>query len=63
MYNIGDVVRINMKHINTNRIAIVLEPFYIGQTQKQSVYTYKVLICGVEIPCWIREDEITGLIE
>lgn len=62
-YKKGDVVKINMKHINTNRVAIVLQPYYLGECDKQSVYNYRVLICGVENPQWIRGDEITGLIE
>ena len=52
-----------MKHINTNRVAIVLQPYYLGVCDKQSIYNYRVLICGVENPQWIRGDEITGLIE
>ena len=57
-YNIGDVVKINMKHIYTNRVAIVLEQCQSTVCDNQTGYNYRVLICGVENPRWIRGDEI-----
>ena len=60
-YDIGDVILV--KRHPDKKIAIVLEPYYIGMVERKSIYNYKVLFCGLEIPSWIRGDEIVEKFE
>jgi hypothetical protein len=59
-YNIGDLILVKR---NPPKIAIVLEPYYIGTVKRESIYNYKVLFCGIETPSWIRGDEIVEKFE
>jgi len=59
-YNIGDLVFIIMDNIE--RMGLVIEERSVFDVTK-TIYDYKLLLCGVEIPQWVFQEEIQGKYE
>ena len=54
-YNVGDLVLIILDNIE--RIGLVIDERSVFDVTK-TIYDYKLLICGVEIPQWVFSEEI-----
>jgi hypothetical protein len=59
-YSIGDLIDIIID--NVKMIAIIIDERPVKDFTK-TIYDYKIIVCGIQTPLWVFEDEIQNKFE